>query len=186
MHTEDTIKTGLYLQSKQASFDKHYIDINGLWPSATYTKRNNFILLVIKVPWKDILTYFNFVSGVYAVIGIIACFIPEPTVSKALGAVFGISSLVLTIILSVLAEKKAGQSIRIGFSFNYKITSSRRRVYIVKNRWLKVKTWVTIKSVQIYSIKWWVRLWVWIFLIYGYQQCFWFVPSFMLFVGFLS
>ena len=136
----------------------NWVDNDGVWPTANYTKTKNFISLEIVVPWKDIEIYFKARSYVTAVIGIIACFIPDATVSKVIGVAAGIDSIVSSIISEVIAEKKSGKSIRIGISFNYKITENSKYVYIVNTRWFKLGFWYKTKTAKISNIRWWVRL----------------------------
>lgn len=94
----------------------------------------------------------------FTVLGIIACFIPEPTVSKALGVAFGIDSIIASIITDVIAKKKSGKSIRIGLSFNYKIIVNTKQVYIVKTKYIKIGVWTQYKTAKLSNIKWWVKL----------------------------
>ncbi len=133
-------------------------DDEGIWPKATWTKTTNYISIQITVPWQDIETYFTNRSYTMAVIGIIACFIPEPTVSKAIGVVAGIDSIASAIISAVIAKKKKGKSIRIGISFNYKIKENKKYIYIINSRWVKLGYWYKWKTVTISNFKWWVKL----------------------------
>ena len=133
-------------------------DSKGVWPTVTWKKTSNFMSFEIKVPWKDIELYYKILSYKYCVEGIIACFIPEPAVSKAIGVAFGSASLVSALISDVIATKKSGQSIRIGISFNYKIVVNKAYVYIVNTRWIKIGFWSIYKTAKLSNIKWWVKL----------------------------
>ena len=134
------------------------IDVEGVWPSATWKKSSDFMLIEIRVPWKDIEQHFKVKSYAAGVLGIIACFIPDPTLSKAIGVASGIVSIVSSIISEVIAKKKSGKSIWIGLSFNYKIVVNRQYIFIVNTRWVKIGYWYTWKTAKISNIKWWVKL----------------------------
>ena len=134
------------------------VDYEGAWPTAALKKTSNFISLEMKFPWKDIELYFKNRSFKMAVIGIIVCFIPDPTVSKALGVSAGIDSIISGVIGDVIAKKKSGKSIRIGFSFNYKIVVNSKYVYIVNTRWVKIGFWSQWRTAKLSIIKWWVKL----------------------------
>jgi len=151
-------ETGSPLSTNMFSYCENnhinYIDFDGNWLSANYKKSKNHITIKIKLPWKDISDYYKYQSYAYGIAGIIACFIPEATVSKALGIVFGICSISSGIISEIISAYKKNKSIIIKISFNYKIVKSTGYFYIVNTWLLKIRIKYKKNTINIYNLKW--------------------------------
>ena len=130
-----------------------YTDDQGYWPRlAVNTKTSNFCSLLFVLPFDDVINYYKFKSTLNAVVGIAACFIPEPTVSKVVGVVSGVASLYYSDIAGLLS-KYAGYDFYLRISFNYRYVTIRKYVYLVKTRFLEVGYWTKTTQVSISNFK---------------------------------
>lgn len=59
----------------------NYADYDGFRITVNVKRTNNSYDLKVKLPWSDISNYFNYLSIAYGIVGLVACFIPEPAVS---------------------------------------------------------------------------------------------------------
>lgn len=59
----------------------NYADYDGFRITVNVKRTNNRYDLKVKLPWSDISNYFNYLSIAYGIVGLVACFIPEPAVS---------------------------------------------------------------------------------------------------------
>lgn len=84
----------------------NYADYDGFRITVNVKQTNNSYDLKVKLPWSDISNYFNYLSIAYGIVGLVACFIPEPAVSKALGIAAGITSLVSAIASTLISNYK--------------------------------------------------------------------------------
>lgn len=84
----------------------NYADYDGFRITVNVKRTNNSYDLKVKLPWSDISNYFNYLSIAYGIVGLVACFIPEPAVSKALGITAGITSLVSVIASTLISNYK--------------------------------------------------------------------------------
>ena len=84
----------------------NYADYDGFRITVNVKRTNNSYDLKVKLPWSDISNYFNYLSIAYGIVGLVACFIPEPAVSKALGIAAGITSLVSAIASTLISNYK--------------------------------------------------------------------------------
>lgn len=62
----------------------NYADYDGFRITVNVKRTNNSYVLKVKLPWSDISNYFNYLGIAYGMVGLVACFIPEPVVSKRL------------------------------------------------------------------------------------------------------
>ena len=81
----------------------NYADYDGFRITVNVKRTNNSYDLKVKLPWSDISNYFNYLGIAY---GMVACFIPEPVVSKALGVAAGIASLASAIASTLISNYK--------------------------------------------------------------------------------
>ena len=84
----------------------NYADYDGFRITVNVKRTNNSYVLKVKLPWSDISNYFNYRSIAYGIVGLVACFIPEPVVSKALGVAAGIASLASAIASTLISNYK--------------------------------------------------------------------------------
>lgn len=84
----------------------NYADYDGFRITVNVKRTNNRYDLKVKLPWSDISNYFNYLSIAYGIVGIVACFIPEPVVSKALGVAAGIAALASAIASTLISNYK--------------------------------------------------------------------------------
>ena len=84
----------------------NYADYDGFRITVNVKRTNNSYDLKVKLPWSDISNYFNYLGIAYGMVGIVACFIPEPVVSKALGVAAGIASLASAIASTLISNYK--------------------------------------------------------------------------------
>lgn len=84
----------------------NYADYDGFRITVNVKRTNNSYDLKVKLPWSDISNYFNYLSIAYGIVGLVACFIPEPAVSKALGIAAGITLLVSAIASTLISNYK--------------------------------------------------------------------------------
>ena len=135
-----------------------YVDDFGYWPRlAIDNKTPNFCSLLFVLPIDDVISFYTFKSRVCTVLSLASCFIPEPAVSKAVGIVSGVLGALYADISSILSRYE-GYDIYLRVSFNYKITSQRKYVYLVNTRFLKIGCWTEVKQVSISNLK--CSLWV--------------------------
>lgn len=59
----------------------NYADYDGFRITVNVKQTNNSYDLKVKLPWSDISNYFNYLGIAYGIVGLVACFIPEPAVS---------------------------------------------------------------------------------------------------------
>ena len=132
----------------------NYADYDGFRITVNVKRTNNSYVLKVKLPWSDISNYFNYRSIAYGIVGLVACFIPEPVVSKALGVAAGIASLTSAIASTLISNYKKNKSIIFKMSFNYQKVKKTAYFYIINTWWLKVRIRFTAKSIRIYNLKW--------------------------------
>ena len=132
----------------------NYADYDGFRITVNVKRTNNSYVLKVKLPWSDISNYFNYRSIAYGIVGLVACFIPEPVVSKALGVAAGIASLASAIASTLISNYKKNKSIIFKMSFNYQKVKKTAYFYIINTWWLKVRIRFTAKSIRIYNLKW--------------------------------
>lgn len=84
----------------------NYADYDGFRITVNVKRTNNSYVLKVKLPWSDISNYFNYLSIAYGIVELVACFIPKPAVSKALGIAAGITSLVSAIASTLISNYK--------------------------------------------------------------------------------
>lgn len=84
----------------------NYADYDGFRITVNVKRTNNSYVLKVKLPWSDISNYFNYLGIAYGMVGLVACFIPEPVVSKALGIATGITLLVSAIASTLISNYK--------------------------------------------------------------------------------
>lgn len=84
----------------------NYADYDEFRITVNVKRTNNSYDLKVKLPWSDISNYFNYLSIAYGIVGLVACFISEPAVSKALGIAAGITSLVSAIASTLIPNYK--------------------------------------------------------------------------------
>jgi len=132
----------------------NYADYDGFRITVNVKRTNNSYVLKVKLPWSDISNYFNYRSIAYGIVGLVACFIPEPVVSKALGVAAGIASLASAIASTLISNYKKNKSIIFKMSFNYQKVKKAAYFYIINTWWLKVRIRFTAKSIRIYNLKW--------------------------------
>lgn len=132
----------------------NYADYDGFRITVNVKRTNNSYVLKVKLPWSDISNYFNYLSMAYGIVGLVACFIPEPAVSKALGVAAGITSLASAIASTLISNYKKNKSINFKMSFNYQKVKKTAYFYIINTWWLKVRIRFTAKSIRIYNLKW--------------------------------
>ena len=84
----------------------NYADYDGFRITVNVKRTNNSYVLKVKLPWSDISNYFNYLGIAYGMVGIVACFIPEPVDSKALGVAAGIASLASAIASTLISNYK--------------------------------------------------------------------------------
>ena len=132
----------------------NYADYDGFRITVNVKRTNNSYVLKVKLPWSDISNYFNYRSIAYGIVGLVACFIPEPVVSKALGVAAGIASLASAIASTLISNYKKNKSIIFKMSFNYQKVKKTAYFYNINTWWLKVRIRFTAKSIRIYNLKW--------------------------------
>ena len=114
----------------------NYADYDGFRITVNVKRTNNSYVLKVKLPWSDISNYFNYRSIAYGIVGLVACFIPEPVVSKALGVAAGIASLTSAIASTLISNYKKNKSIIFKMSFNYQKVKKTAYFYIINTWWL--------------------------------------------------
>ena len=132
----------------------NYADYDGFRITVNVKRTNNSYVVKVKLPWSDISNYFNYLGMAYGMVGIVACFIPEPVVSKALGVAAGIAALASAIASTLISNYKKNKSINFKMSFNYQKVKKTAYFYIINTWWLKVRIRFTAKSIRIYNLKW--------------------------------
>ncbi len=103
-NTGTPLSTNMFAYCENDSIN--YADYDGFRITVNVKRTNNSYVLKVKLPWSDISNYFNYLGMAYGMVGIVACFIPEPAVSKALGIVAGITSLVSAIASTLISNYK--------------------------------------------------------------------------------
>lgn len=131
----------------------NYADYDGFRITVNVKRTNNSYVVKVKLPWSDIFNYFNYLGMAYGMVGIVACFIPEPVVSKALGVAAGIAALASAIASTLISNYKKNKSINFKMSFNYQKVKKTAYFYIINTWWLKVRIRFTAKSIRIYNLK---------------------------------
>ena len=102
--TDTTLSTNKFAYCENDSIN--YADYDGFRITVNVKQTNNSYDLKVKLPWSDIFNYFNYLSMAYGIVGLVACFISEPVVSKALGIAAGITLLVSTIASTLISNYK--------------------------------------------------------------------------------
>ncbi len=74
-----TLSTNMFAYCENDSIN--YADYDGFRITVNVKRTNNSYDLKVKLPWSDISNYFNYLSIAYGIVGLVACFIPEPAVS---------------------------------------------------------------------------------------------------------
>ena len=134
------------------------VDDEGAWPSATLKKTSNYISIKIKVPWNDIKNYYITSADILTLISIFSSLIPEPAVSKAVQIITGVSAVIAYRLANIIAEKKSGKSVQISLSFNYKINTHKKFVYIINTRYVKIGIWSKWQTAKIWNVRWAVKV----------------------------
>ena len=65
----------------------NYADYDEFRITVNVKRTNNSYVLKVKLPWSDISNYFNYLSIAYGIVGLVACFIPEPAVSDGVNGI---------------------------------------------------------------------------------------------------
>ena len=161
-------QTGTPLSTNMFSYCENnsvnYIDPDGNKISATVKHSKNYYSIKLKIPWSNISNYFTFLSYAYGIVGIIACFIPEPVVSKAVGVTAGLSSIVSSIASALISKYKYKKSITLNLSFNYQKVYRTAYFYIINTKYIKVKIKIKKGTIRIYNLKWSAKWWIIYFL----------------------
>ena len=103
-NTETPLSKNMFVYCENDSIN--YADYDGFRITVNVKRTNNSYDLKVKLPWSDISNYFNYLGIAYGMVGLVACFIPEPAVSKALGITAGITSLVSAIASTLISNYK--------------------------------------------------------------------------------